>query len=223
VREPGNSLSVRIDFWFLGVIIPDLEMPLKIIHPDHTEVMGVGFVLLSSPHTMKRDLYTGQIVEEAALLSKSWAIVAKESKQLQGGDETQPDKADFDKSVQEFVEEYGIKCVIAIGGTGEPGIAIKSDSDEPKSEEILDIIKSGLEPHFSINNDPAQSEIRTSSARNNVGSDASSTRSVQIIHIELGPDERSFRKDQIVNTVADIVGLINARLGFSEGSGGALN
>jgi len=52
---------------------------------------------------------------------------------------------------------------------------------------------------------------------------------VQIIQIELGPEERSFRKDQVVNIVADIVGLINAKLGFSvsgdgdEGSSGALD
>jgi hypothetical protein len=199
-------------------------MPLKIIHPDHTEVMGVGVVLLSSPRTTRRDLYTGQIVEEAALLSKSWAIVAKESKQLQDGDGTQPAKSDFDKGLRDFVEEYGIKCVISLGGTGEPGIAIRSQSDDPESEQILDIIRSGLEPHFSINIDSAQSESRMSSPRNqDAGSDDSSTPSVHIIRIELGPDERSFRKDQIVNSVADIVGLINARLGFSEGGGSALN
>src|SRR2546426_2829648 len=65
-------------------------MPLKVIHPHHAEVMGRGLVLLSSPHitAAKRDLYAGQIVEEAALLSKSWAIIAKEGKQL-GGDEAQ--------------------------------------------------------------------------------------------------------------------------------------
>jgi len=54
-------------------------MPLKIIHHHHTEVMGSGRVLLSSPHveSSRRDLQTRQIVEEAALLSKSWAIIAK--------------------------------------------------------------------------------------------------------------------------------------------------
>src|SRR3989441_12531352 len=126
-------------------------MPVKIIHPDHTEVVGEGLVLLSSPHitTSKRDLYTGQIVEEAALLSKSWAIIAKERKQLQSGDETQSADANLEKSVQDFVGEYGIKCVIAISGVAEPGITVKSQGDGSESEEILDIIRSGLEPHFS--------------------------------------------------------------------------
>src|SRR5947209_9824900 len=104
-------------------------MPLKIIQPHHTEVVGEGLVLLFSPHTTtsKRDLYTGQIVEEAALLSKSWAIIAKERKQLQGRDETQSADANLDKkSVQDFVEEYEIKCVITISGAAEPGITIKS-------------------------------------------------------------------------------------------------
>jgi hypothetical protein len=201
-------------------------MPLKIIHPDHTEVMGVGFVLLSNPHVTpaRRELYAGQIVEEAALLSKSWAIIAKESKQQQTGDETKSAKLNFDKGLQDFVDEYGIKCIISIGGTGEPGITLKSQMDGSRSEEILDIIKSGLEPHFSINTavDPSENEL--SGPRNiDAGKDDSSTHSVHMVQLELGPEERSFHKDQVVNSVADIVGLINATLGFSEDSGSALH
>ena len=200
-------------------------MPLKIIHPHHAEVMGRGLVLLSSPHitAAKRDLYAGQIVEEAALLSKSWAIIAKEGKQL-GGDEAQLAKWDLDKSVQDFVDEYGIKCLIDIGGTAEPGITVKSQVDGLESEEILDIIKSGLEPHFRVNPDANQSGNRLSgSPTYDRPADGSSTHSVNIIQIELGPEERSFRKDQIVNIVADIVGLINAKLGFSESGSGVLD
>ena len=201
-------------------------MPLKIIHPDHAEVMGVGVVLLSSPHitTARRDLYTRQIVEEAALLSKSWAIIAKENKPLQSGDETQTAKPDLDKSVQDFVKEYGIKCVISIGGTGEPGITIKSQTDGSESEEILDITKSGLEPHFSINpeSDPSDSSLLRLRSKD-AGRGDPPTHSVHVIQLELGPEERSFHKDQIVNSLADIVGLINTKLGFSQDSGSALH
>ena len=207
-------------------------MPVKIIHPHHTEVVGEGLVLLFSPHTTtsKRDLYTGQIVEEAALLSKSWAIIAKERKQLQGGNETQSADANLEKSVQDFVEEYEIKCVIAISGAADPGITIKSKGDGSESKDILDIIRSGLEPHFSINLEVDQSGNGVLDLQgNDRGAENSSAKSVQIIQIELGPEERSFRKDQVVNIVADIVGLINAKLGFSvsgdgdEGSSGALD
>jgi hypothetical protein len=201
-------------------------MPLKIIHPDHTEIMGVGVVLLSTPHitAASRDLYAGQIVEEAALLSKSWAIIAKESRHLQSGDETNSAKLGLDEGVQDFVVEYGIKCVISISGTGEPGITLKSQTDKSQSEEILDIIKSGLEPHFSLKTEADKSENKLSRLPNNdTERDDSSTRSVYVIQLELGPEERSFHKDQIVNSVADIVGLINAKLGFSEDSGSALH
>ena len=205
-------------------------MPVKIIHPHHTEVVGEGLVLLFSPHvtTSKRDLFTGHIVEEAALLSKSWAIVEKERKQLQSGDETESADATLEKSVQDFVEEYGIKCVIAIRGAAEPGITVKSQGVGSESEEILDIIRSGLEPHFSVKPEVDQSGNKVLRLQGNDREpDNSSAQSVQIIQIELGPEERSFRKDQIVNIVADIVGLINAKLGFSvrgdEGSSGALN
>ena len=202
------------------------QMPLKIIHPDHTEVIGAGVVLLSSPHTTaaRRDLYTGLIVEEAALLSKSWAIIAKDSKPTQSGDETHSAKPDLDKGVQDFVKEYGIRCVISIGGTGEPGITLKSQTDGSESEEILDIIKSGLEPHFSINTAADLSENRLSRSRtNDARRDDSSIHSVHVIQLEFGSEERSFRKDQIVNSFADIVGLINMKLGFSEDSGSALH
>ncbi len=205
-------------------------MPLKIIHPHHTEVVGEGLVLLFSPHitTSKRDLFTGQIVEEAALLSKSWAIVTKERKQLQSGDETESADVTLERSVQDFVEEYGIKCVIAISGAAEPGITVKSRGDGSESEEILDIIRSGLEPHFSVNPEVDQSGNRVLGLQGNDKEAVnSSAQSVQSIQIELGPEERSFRKDQIVNSVADIVSLINAKLGFSvsgdEGSSGALD
>jgi len=205
-------------------------MPLKIIHPDHTEVVGEGLVLLFSPHitTSKRDLYTGQIVEEAALLSKSWAIVAKERGHPQSGDETESAEATLEKSVQDFVEEYGIKCVIAIRGAAEPGIAVKSRGDGSGLEEILDIIRSGVEPHFSVKPDVDQPGNKVLGLQGNDREpDNSSAQSLHIIQIELGPEERSFRKDQVVNIVADIVGLINAKLGFSvsgdEGSSGALD
>ncbi len=205
-------------------------MPVKIIHPHHTEVVGEGLVLLFSPHitTSKRDLFTGQIVEEAALLSKSWAIVTKERKQLQSGDETESADVTLERSVQDFVEEYGIKCVIAISGAAEPGITVKSRGDGSESEEILDIIRSGLEPHFSVNPEVDQSGNRVLGLQGNDKEAVnSSAQSVQSIQIELGPEERSFRKDQIVNSVADIVSLINAKLGFSvsgdEGSSGALD
>src|SRR5256712_6466476 len=205
-------------------------MPLKIIQPHHTEVVGEGLVLLFSPHitTSKRDLFTGHIVEEAALLSKSWAIVAKERKQPKSGDETESADATLEKSVRDFVEGYGIKCVIAIRGAAEPGITVKSQGDGSESEEILDIIRSGLEPHFNVNPEVDQSGNGVLGLqRNDRGTDNSSAQSVQIIQIELGPQERGFRKDQIVNSFADIVSLINAKLGFSvsgdEGSSGALD
>ena len=201
-------------------------MPLKIIHPDHSEVMGVGAVLLTSPRTTAagKDLYTGPIVEEAALLSKSWAIIAKQSKPLQSQDETQSATLDLDKGVLDFVEEYGIRCVISIGGMIEPGITLRSQADGSESEAILDIIKTGLEPHFSLNTTLDQSENEMLSLRSKrSGGDDSLGHSVYSVHLELGPEERSFRKDQIVNSLADIVGLINAKLGFSEDSGSALN
>jgi hypothetical protein len=192
-------------------------MPLKIIHPLHTEVVGTGVVLISSPPVIgpKRDLNTGQIAEEVALLSKSWAIIAREIKQDQEGDKVLQAESDFDKSVQTFVGEYGIKCIIMIVGTSEPGIMIKGYPDDSRSEEILEIVRSGLEPHFSINS-TTEDAGKGSAKVTYQGAEDASSRTLPIVRLELGPDERGFMKDQFVNTIADIVGLVNTRLGFSE-------
>jgi len=192
-------------------------MPLKIIHPRHTEVMGTGLVLISSPPIIgpKGDLNAGQIAEEVALLSRSWAIIAREIKQDQEGDRVLQAGSDFDKSVQTFVAEYGIKCIIMIVGTSEPGIMIKGYPDDSRSEEILEIVRSGLEPHFSTTstkeragNGPTKVTVQ--------GTEDASGHTLPIVRLELGPDERGFMKDQFVNSIADIIGLINTGLDFSE-------
>jgi hypothetical protein len=169
--------------------------------------MGTGLVLISSPPVRdpKRDLYAGQIVEEAALLSRSWAIIAREIKLDQEEDKARQVGSDFDTSLQGFVGEYGIKCIIMIVGASEPGVMIRAHPDDSMSEEILEIIRSGLEPQF-----------RTKVT--NPGAEDASSQVLPIVRLELGPDERGFMKDQVVNSVADIVGLINTRLGFSEGN-----
>jgi hypothetical protein len=192
-------------------------MPLKIIHPQHTEVMGTGLVLISSPPVIgqKGDLNAGQIVEEVALLSRSWAFIAREIKQDQEGDKVLQAGSDFDKSVQTFVREYGIKCIIMIVGTSEPGIMIKGYRDDSRSEEILEIVRSGLEPHFSTNS--TMEHAGNGSARvTNQGAEDASGHTLPIVRLELGPDERGFMKDQFVNSITDIIGQINTGLGFSE-------
>ncbi len=192
-------------------------MPLKIIHPRHTEVMGTGLVLISSPPVIgqKGDLNAGQIAEEVALLSRSWAIIAREIKQDQEGDKVLQAGSDFDKSVQTFVKEYGIKCIIMIVGTSEPGIMIKGYPDDSRSEEILEIVRSGLEPHFSTNSTTKDTGSGSAMVTNQGAEDASG-QTLPIVRLELGPDERGFMKDQFVNSITDIIGLINTGLGFSE-------
>ena len=192
-------------------------MPLKIIHPQHTEVMGTGLVLISSPPVIgqKGDLNAGQIAEEVALLSRSWAIISREIKQDQEGDKVLHAASDFDKSVRSFVREYGIKCIIMILGASEPGIMIKGYPDDSRAEEILEIVRSGLEPHFSTNSMTQHAGNGLAKVTNQGAEDASG-QTLPIVRLELGPDERGFMKDQFVNSITDIIGLINTGLGFSE-------
>jgi hypothetical protein len=206
----------------------DIVMPLKIIHPHHTEVLGTGTVLLTVPHdqSMRRDLYTGQIVEEVALLSKSYAIIAKEEKQLLDESKKQLARSDFEQSLQVFLGEYGIKCIIAISGMGDPGIIVKVQQGESKSAEIVEIIRSGLEPESNIVAAEQSGNGFAGPVVDSPATDNSLRHPVQIIQLELGPEEREFRKEQIVNRLADIIGTINVKLGFSESNerrGGVLD
>ena len=187
--------------------------------------MGAGLVLISCPPVQgpKRDLYTGQIAEEVALLSRSWGMIARETKHDPEDVSAGQVGYDFDKSVGAFVGEYGIKCIIMILGTSEPGIMIKVHPDDSVSEEILEIIRSGLEPHFSTNSSTNSStDSGTEHAGNGAakvtdpGAEEAPSHRLPIVRLELGPEERGFMKDQFVSNITDIIGLINTRLGFSE-------
>ena len=101
-------------------------MPIKIIHPDHLEIVGLGRVLLTAPHTASPDanLYTGSIVEEAALTSRSYAVIGKISKEFLDLNKIQSVKSEFRKGVETFITEDGIRYVLDIHGKKDPGVDI---------------------------------------------------------------------------------------------------
>ncbi len=143
-------------------------MPLKLIRQNHWEIIGRGPTLLSSPPTIDQsgELYTGRIVEEAALLSKAHAIIRKDGKYNPDSGIPPDVSSEFEASTKNFIMELGIKCVLVILGKNEPG---KADAPD-----------------------------------------------VQTFALALGPDERGFRKELVISRIADMVGLINGRLGWSE-------
>ena len=185
-------------------------MPIKIIRQNHQEIIGRGTVLLSSPPAADQtvDLYTGHVVEDAALLSRAHAMIGKESKRDLDPSALQAAQAEFEAGTQSFLEEHGVQCVITISGKNESGIEIRANETSSRGE-TLELVRARLALDFDLTI--------------NTGNDETSGKhpgyDVQTVLLALGPDERGFRKETVVASIADAVGLINARLGSSERTG----
>jgi len=151
---------------------------------------------------MHPGLYTGMIVEEAALLSKSHALIQKERK---AGENPLDEAAvtEFNAGRTSFVNDFGVKLELAILGMVEPGIEIQASHIE-NSVEIVEVVKKTFQPGF---------DLRTNTERT---LSENAQQGLQTVWLSLGPDEREFKKEQLVSKIADLVGSLNAMLGLSE-------
>jgi|SRR6266705_2689726 len=186
-------------------------MPIKIIRQTHQEIIGRGTVLLSSPPSADQtgDLYTGHIVEDAALLSRAHAMIGKESKRDLNPSDLQAAQSEFEAGAQSFLEEHEVHCVITISGKNESGIEIHANPMASR-EGTLELVRARLALDFDLTINTGNGET----CGRNLGYD------VQTVRLALGPDERGFRKEAVIASIAGAVGLINAKLGGSERTGG---
>ena len=192
-------------------------MPLKIVHPDHFEIVGNGHVLLSSPPTTKltADLSVGSLTEEIALLSKGHAIIGKETKSI---DQPLVESAasDYYASAATLSTEQDVRFVLELYGRREPGIEIKVDPSLVP-EERIELVRIAFAVSFEV-----KVTLEASIALHRY-----STKSEpQIVVLEFGPVERTVQRDSVIASVADVVGLINGKIGALEsdkGPGDALD
>ena len=93
-------------------------MPVKIVHSGHVEVVGLGRVLLTSPVTpsSKADLHMGQIAEEAALTSRSFAVIGRLKGEFSEPEGARLAEQDLRKSIEGFLDENEIKFVLELEG-----------------------------------------------------------------------------------------------------------
>src|SRR2546425_7059994 len=127
-------------------------MPVKIIHPDHVEIIGLGHVLLTAPHIANpdADLYTGPIVEEAALTSRSFAVIGKVSRDFLDLNRIQSAKSELRKSIEGFIAEDGIRYLLDIRGKKEPGVDIGTAAGQTCSESTTELVRSRLVRDFTV-------------------------------------------------------------------------
>ncbi|HZY95210.1 MAG TPA: hypothetical protein VFE98_10215 [Candidatus Bathyarchaeia archaeon] len=200
-------------------------MPLKIVRPDHYEVVGTRQVMLTASHAAERDagLYMGQIVEEAALLSKAYAVIGKVNRDFSDANRFQSARLEFSNSIQTYVDEYRVKYILDINGKKDPGVDIVTSKGGSASKLTADILRGILDRDFKVTVDSHVSSLDPGSIFTGFDKkDSSGGFVVQAVQIIIGPDERTLERAKVVRDIADIVGLLNRRLSLvADESGGS--
>jgi len=190
-------------------------MPVKIIHPDHVEIIGLGHVLLTAPHIANpdADLYTGPIVEEAALTSRSFAVIGKVSRDFLDLNRTQSAKSELRKSVESFIAEDGIRYLLDIRGKKEPGVDIGTLSGQTSSDSTTELVRSRLVKDFAVTTTNEFKGLEPGSMVTSFSQkDGKGEFVVETIQIEFGHEERQFQKEKVILDVSEIADILNARL-----------
>ena len=200
-------------------------MPLKIVRKYHVDIPGRGYVLLTTPHETRpgEDLYMGQIVEDAALLSKSFAVIGKAGREFADPSTIQLAQSELRESIQTFLREDGLRCILDIRCKMEPGIHLGSGR-ESASQSMKDMVKTRLGKDFSPDARPENQELGPSGHTTSFfkkGPDGNIV--LETIWIEFGLEEKTLNPDKIIRCLADIVGLVNQKGGYLESNEGAGN
>ena len=190
-------------------------MPVKIIHPDHVEIVGLGHVLLTAPHTISpnADLHTGQIVEEAALTSRSFAVIGKVDREFLDPNRIQSAQLEFRKGIEGFVSEDGIRYILDIRGKKEPGVEIGTVEGQTSSDSTTEIVRSRLVKDFTVKvNNEYKGDEPVSLVTGYDRKDAKGNFTVETIQIQFGHEERQFLREKVIRDISEIADILNARL-----------
>ncbi len=199
-----------------------LLLPIKIIRPDHVEIIGRGYVLLTAPHAAgpEADLHTGQIVEDAALVSRCYAVIGKVSREYIDLNRVQAARTEFRKSIDALLEDNGIRCILDIHGKKEPGVDIGTAEGKTCSEPTTDLVRDRLSRDFAVGvNEKFMGEKPGSIVTTYGKRDSSGGFPVEAVQIEFGHEERHSEKEKVIKDIAELVALINVKMGFSVEEG----
>src|SRR5207245_9406488 len=171
-------------------------MPVKIIHPDHVEIVGLGHVLLTAPHIASpdADLHTGTIVEEAALTSRSYAVIGKVSREFLDPNRIQSAQLELRRSIESFMAEDGIRYLLDIHGKKGPGVDIATTAGQI-GDSTTELVRSRLVKDFKVNVNNQYKGVDSGSVVTSYNrKDAQGNFVVANIIIEFGHEERKFKR-----------------------------
>jgi len=195
-------------------------MPVKIIHPDHVEIVGLGHVLLMAPHIASpdADLHTGTIVEEAALTSRSYAVIGRVSREFLELNRIQSAQSEFRKSIEGFIAEDGIRYVLDIRGKKEPGVNIETAAGRTCSDSTTQLVRSRLVKDFTVNVNSEYKGVESGSVVTSYNSkDAKGNFVVETIQVEFGHEERHFQREKVISDISEIADILDGQLVASRG------
>lgn len=189
-------------------------MPLKIVHREHTSIVGRGFVLLTTSHGSNPDseFDSGRIVEEAALLSKCYAVIGRASGEFLDPDRIHAAQLGMKKSIETFLDEEGVRCVLDIRGVHGAGIDIGITRGRRGSDSMAELVERRLAIHFKVSTDLDKIRLETSQSTATSETSSGGDARTELI-LAIGDDEMMYRKDLLVRDIVDVVMLINQKLG----------
>ena len=194
-------------------------MPLKIIRQDHFELLGEGYVLLTAPHapSPNADLHTGQIVEDAALVSRCFAVVGKVSREYVDLNRVQAAETELRKSIDMIVGEYGIRYILDVNGKKEPGVDIGTGNGETASGPTTDLVRVRLSQDFPVKVNEQRMGLKPGSVITTYAKKGPQDEFIlEALQIGFGYEERHNDRDKVVSGIAMLVALINGKQGLAE-------
>ena len=194
-------------------------MPLKIIRPDHVEFMGEGFVLLTAPHaaSSEADLHTGQIVEDAASVSRSCAVIGKISRDYVDLNRLRAAQTEFRKSIDTLLADNGIRVVLDVRGKKDSGVDVGTGLGETASEESTSLVKEWLSRDFTVKVNEGNRGIEPGSLITTYAKKSNdSSFAIEALQIGFGHEERAYKRDRVIQAIAELVALANRKLGFAR-------
>ena len=184
------------------------------------EIVGLGHVLLTAPHASspEADTHTGSIVEEAALTSRSHAVIGKVSKEFLDPHRIQAAQSEFRKGVEAFIEEDAIRYLLDIHGKKEPGVYISTAPGQTSSDSTIGLVMSRLTKDFTVNVNKEFAKLNPDSIITTYNrKDAKGDFVLEAIQIGFGQEERQFQREKVISDISEIADILNSRLNPSGG------
>ncbi len=150
------------------------------------------------------------------MASRAYAMIGKISREYLDLNRIQAARTDFRKSIDTLIEENGIKCILDIHGKKEPGVDIGTALGKACSEDTADLVRSFLSNDFAVTVNAKYQGLKPGSIVTTYErTDSNGQFLVQTVQIEFGHEERSWERDKVVNDIAELVGLLNVKLGYA--------